>query len=427
METLKEKKIINFIRFAKFFLFIFFSILLFLSFRNLILFSDDKFQYFLIFLFYVLILLFSIYKKNIFFINFSVLIVFNFLFTPFFLNNFYDIPSRHPNTKNNIYWEKDLSSGFVSNIHTVSTDTRGNRVNKMINYEKHFDNNFRALAFGASTTEEQGLDDNLIWTNNLINFLQKDKISNKENYEMINFGISGTRTLHHYLAFKRNLDLKPDLIIFLVGVNDWNYQIIKRNENYIFPEIEIQYDYKYSFLRDFFSKVNRIIKKKIIKEENTKIVNNSKQDLNNPYKNFIKKHIDIKNNISKYTNIDIKNVSEDYKFWIKKIIKLCKSNKLNCLFADQPSLYHTDNLNTYTKKIWMNPPFQKYKIDLKSMINIKEIYNNYLAEETIKNEISFCSLSSKVKPFFSNFIDDVHFTPNGSKLVAKALFECVKQ
>ena len=75
----------------------------------------------------------------------------------------------------------------------------------------------------------------------------------------------------------------------------------------------------------------------------------------------------------------------------------------------------------------MNPPFEKYKIDLKSMINIKEIYNSYLKEELKKNNLVFCSLSSKVKPIFSNFIDDVHFSPNGSKLVAKTLFECVKR
>ena len=36
------------------------------------------------------------------------------------------------------------------------------------------------------------------------------------------------------------------------------------------------------------------------------------------------KNIKIKNDIKGFTTVDIKNVSDTYKFWLNKIIKVCK-------------------------------------------------------------------------------------------------------
>ena len=75
----------------------------------------------------------------------------------------------------------------------------------------------------------------------------------------------------------------------------------------------------------------------------------------------------------------------------------------------------------------MNPPFKNYKIKFDDMVKIKEIYNLYL-EETISSEkLYFCKLSDKIEANDRFFIDDVHFTPKGSEIVAKTLLKCINR
>ena len=65
---------------------------------------------------------------------------------------------------------------------------------------------------------------------------------------MINVGLAGLRSVHHYLTLKRNLNLKPNIVIFLLGVNDWNNHILHAEFNYFWPNIEINYNFQ---LNDF--------------------------------------------------------------------------------------------------------------------------------------------------------------------------------
>ena len=68
---------------------------------------------------------------------------------------------------------------------------------------------------------------------------------------MINLGIGGLRTIHHYFTLKRNIKFKPDLIIFLIGVNDWNFQIINSKESFLLSRFEVPFDFRSSLLYKF--------------------------------------------------------------------------------------------------------------------------------------------------------------------------------
>jgi lysophospholipase L1-like esterase len=403
---------------------LFISFLLFLSFKISIFYSEEKLMYLLIFLFFEFLIIFFLFLKNLYITNFAIIICLNFLLTPIFFEIQFDPPYRQANTENIILWEKNAEKGFLKTQHKITTDSKGNRVNKKINYRKKPDETLRILAFGGSTTEQSGLENNLIWSNTLIGLVKDYRMQNKENYEMINFGISGTRSIHHYFTFKRNLELNPDRVIFLLGVNDWNYHIININEKFIFPNLEIAFDYRTSILHKVSSKLISLVKRKVLTKKPPKI-NLKKKNSVNPVKDIIQKNIDLKNNIKNYTKLDLKEVSPRYKYWLNKIIKTCEKHNIKCIFADQPSLYNISQKNN-KNKLWMNPTYKDYKISFKEMVETKDIYNLFLEKKIKEKNLKFCKLSDKIVSNEIFFVDDVHFTPKGSKAVAKNFFKCIK-
>ena len=402
----------------------FISFLLFLSFKISILYSEKKLMYLLIFLFFEFFIIFFLFLKNLYIANFAIIICLNFLLTPIFFEIQFDPPYRQANTENIILWEKNAEKGFLKTQHKITTDSKGNRVNKTINYKKKPDETLRILAFGGSTTEQSGLENNLIWSNTLIGLVKDYRMQNKKNYEMINFGISGTRSIHHYFTFKRNLELNPDIVIFLLGVNDWNYHIVNINEKFLFPNFEIAFDYRTSILHKVSSKLISVVKRKFLTKKPSKI-NLKKSNSVNPVKDIIQKNIDFKNNIKNYTKLDLKEVSPRYKYWLNKIIKTCRKQSIKCVFSDQPSLYDISQKNN-KNKLWMNPPYKDYKISFQEMVETKDIYNLFLEKKIKEKNLKFCKLSDKIVSNEIFFVDDVHFTPKGSKAVAKNLFKCIK-
>ena len=431
MEKLDKSKFLKLSNFLKIFSIIVLSFLLFFSFRNSIHFSSNQILYITIFFFFQSSIILNIFYKKIFIYNFNIFIILNLLITPFFFNYTFDVPYRHSNTKKELIWSKNLENGFEFEKHIITTDVKGNRVNKKIDYLFKNDNTFRVFAIGASTTEEEGLDDSLIWTNRLIKKIKKENLFNKKSYEIINFGVGGLKTIHHYFTLKKNLKLNPDLLIFLIGVNDWNYQIKNSNENFLYSDFEIAFDFRSSIIHEFVSKVYRQIKKKInISIQSNQKVQNVEKDISidkNPYFDLIKKEILRKENIQSFSKINIKKISKRYDYWLKKIVKVCNKKKLNCLFVDQPTLYYISSEINSNENLWMNPAFEDYKISSSDMLKIANLFNSYLETNANNKNIKFCEISKKINPYKQFFLDDVHFTPKGSMKVANELYDCIKE
>ena len=120
------------------------------------------------------------------------------------------------------------------------------------------------------------------------------------------------------------------------------------------------------------------------------------------------------------------NVSDEYNFWISHAAKECKKNQFICFFIDQPTGYKKNVSAELKKRFWMTPPYQDYTLSLDNLIQISSLYNNWLRDYTANNNLNFCSLSERMKPTTDNFLDDAHFSENGSKRVAEILSKCVK-
>ena len=69
----------------------------------------------------------------------------------------------------------------------------------------------------------------------------------------------------------------------------------------------------------------------------------------------------------------------------------------------------------------MTPPNQTYTLSLNDLVYTSFKYNEWLKNEIFQNELSFFKLSDKLEPNITHFIDDCHFTENGSKKVSDLL------
>ena len=367
---------------VKFLICLLFSFLVYLSFRidltyesNLKILTSFLLIQFIIWgtLFFLKKKLFSIIFYNLFFI-----VILNLIFTPIFHSITFDVPVRQPNYKIIKEYQGDFFKGMFSGKHIISSDEKSFRTNTKINYEKKNKNTLRIFTIGASTTEEGSKDNNKTWSSLLASELSK---LSKKNIEVVNTGMAGLRTKHHYFTLKKIKKYGPDLVIFLTGINDWNYHIINSDKKYLFPTYEIKYDFKKSILFNTFKNINKQIYRKIISKKN-----NGEKNLN-----FITAELDTEAYLlpqidSLNIRQDIKsfrptNVSDDYKYWLNLIIEECEKKDLVCLFLDQPTAYKKDISNKLKKRLWMTPPNQDYTLVFEDLIFTSSVYNNWLKEK----------------------------------------------
>ena len=401
----------------------FLSFLIYLSFRYYLIY-ESNFQAVISFLIIQFIIWGTIvFRKRkkyiIFFYNLFFIIFFNLLLTPLFHLVTFDVPTRTANYKIiKEYKEDGFFKGIFSGKHIISADKKGYRTNKEIDYLNKDPNTLRIFAIGASTTEEGSKDNNKIWSSLLENKLSKQS---DKNIEVINVGIAGLRSEHHYITLKRIKKFNPDVAIFLMGINDWNRHIIQEEKVYLIPFFEIKYNYKKSMLFKMFKNINKQINRKLA----TKIINQQIDtnaivpEIDNEA--YLLPQIDSLNIRQKTKNFKPNDVSDDYKYWSNLIIKECKKKDPICIFLDQPTAYKKDISERLKKRLWMTPPNQDYTLSFEDLIFVSSLYNNWLKKIVIKNKLNFCLLSNQIQANTKYLNDDCHFSENGSQKVSDVI------
>ncbi len=364
------------------------------------------------------------------------LIIINLVTTPINYLLTFDLPYNPPNTVH-IKDYKDTShfKGIFNGKHTISFDHKTFRTNKKIDYENKNNKVFRIFTIGGSTTAQVTLDDKKTWSALLEQKLEKEL---NKNVEVINTGVLGFASSYHYLTLKKIEKYKPDLIIILVGINDWNNHIVRNNRNYMFTKYEIDYDVKNSIIYKSFKNIRKQIKRKInnlkkIKSQENK--NNKKNDNSNIYFNDERlwtdnreylKNMGMPSSKKKVKRFKPTTVSQEYDYWINKIINNCIKKSYSCIFMDQPNAYKENIDEDLKARLWMTPLFKDYALPFNDLMHISELYNNWLKDKVLKNKLNFISLSKEIPPKLEYFFDDVHFTEKGSIKVSSLLFDYIK-
>ena len=393
------------------------SILLFFVIFQIILFkfwpSEIKSKTGIFFIIYQLIFLsctlFVIIRGYSALVNTLMLLLFLNLFTD--TNSFFSkynflshFKTLEPNSYHRLEIVGNVMPGFKG-VNNLSTDSKGFRTTKKINYDDP--SKYRIFSVGGSSTAQVYVDDKETWSAYLENLLHTKF---DEGIETINTGVSGLRAVNHLATLQYTEQFNPDLYLFLLGPNDWNNHIISS-----FPEIKRTLLY-YSLFKI----------KKFIFDKNESVSKDKKNEVEkvDGVHYFIKQNSLEKKDKRAFNPTDVKN---HYRKIMIKIAKKCNDNNYECMVITSPNAYSEKLSEELKRRLWMTPPNEDYTLDLKSLIHIVNLYNNWLKVFASDNDLFFCDLASKIEPSIIFIYDDLHFNEIGSKKAAEEIAKCINQ
>lgn len=329
--------------------------------------------------------------------------------------------TRAPNVRYKVDIQGNGIPG-IKGIQNISTDEQGFRVIPKVDYASK--KGKRIFAIGASTTEEEYLDDTKTWSHQL-----QEKLSEyiSGNVELINTGLSGLRLVHHIATFDKIQKMDADVALILVGVNDWNRQIVDE-----LGEIRKTGEPREDFLKFFsfrYSLLGLLIDRMKFRVEVFMKDEASIKDVEYLVEKgdyFTKQNNSLERPVKKEFFPD--KVAGEYEKQLNILHQKCSKSNIKCIFITQPNGYQSGAPEDLKKRFWMTPPDQDqdYTLTLESLQHISKLYNNRLINFANSHGYNYCDLASAIPASLEYFYDDVHFTAKGSEAVAEFLFTCLK-
>ena len=263
---------------------------------------------------------------------------------------------------------------------------------------------FKIFTIGGSTTHSLYLPDNATWTYLLSKNLEKLY----ENIWLNNAGFSGQSTYGHTILLSDIIvPLKPEMVIFLFGINDVEHDGGQR---------------LFQFQAGGFSQ-------KLL--ENSEVVGLSlnlfrlyqakKKNLTNELDFDLKKRKHIKISDEDYVNklTDQSTYLQGFKDRLIGLINMSRDNNILPVFLTQPLL--VGNQVDPTTGIDLSTIEYNKNISGKLMWEVMELYNSVTKEVGVDNNVHVIDLANSLKKDSKYFIDFMHFTPEGAKKIAEII------
>ena len=283
----------------------------------------------------------------------------------------------------------------------TTTDELGFRVSPRVDYRQPAE--LRIFAIGGSTTEEFSINDQETWTHRVQEALANEL---SRRVEVINTGTSGAMSQHHLATLKYVEPMHPNIAVFLVGANDWNFDIheefgsdIVRRERLAFTDTPL-------------GRMARTYYYRVLGSTET-----MRTDFLPPGGSMKRAR--------KVTWLPDR-VSDRYLANLARIGAACREANLVCVFMTQPNGYQTGASERLKDSFWMSPPAASYTLTFESLVRVAEVYNQALATFARENGFPMCDLAAKIEATTENFIDEMHFTFMGSTRAAAAVTECLR-
>jgi lysophospholipase L1-like esterase len=258
--------------------------------------------------------------------------------------------------------------------------------------EKPDNPSYSIITVGGSTTECSKLDDEKTWTAVLGKKLKEEY----PNVWINNAGMDGATTYgHNILLDDYILKLKPNMVVFLIGVND-------RGKRDFSKEDAILIDRRESFV------------KKLIKR--SEVANLA----NNLYMMYKTHQVNIGHNSGKAT---LKDLDEDqpvdstfllqiqnehalsleaYKVRVQQLAEKCWANGIKPVFATQPLIYGGEG--------WA----------------IMQLYNEVVRQYCMDNHLLCVDVANELPKKAMYYYDEMHYTNKGASAVADIIYEQIK-
>ena len=261
-------------------------------------------------------------------------------------------------------------------------------------------NIFRINCLGASTTQNYLQDDSSVYSYPLE--LEKIlKTKNKVNLEVNNCGSGGYASSDILVRFLlQNIDTNPDVIVLYHAYNDIrSYLTSNFQSDYSHSRKNLGENYFKFYLGSFLP---------YIPLNFVNYLQNKWYPQNHRYtliESISRGNFKIEN------NTDLKNGLETYRRNLQNIITICKSNKIQIILCSFCFHLHESVKNKKIHKIFKE-------------IVIKE--NTILKELAENNQIDFVDTYNLIPKTDKNFVDTVHFTHLGMKLLAAEISKKIK-
>lgn len=311
----------------------------------------------------------------------------------------------------------DVKSGIpgINGEQIITTDSKGFRTTRNIEYESS--EPYRIFAVGGSTTEQVLNDDHATWTH-----LTQEQLADelKLDVEVINTGVSGLRAKHHLATLQNIIDMNPDLVVFLIGINDWNRHIIgtfsEEDSSTALKAYREKYLLRATLLGSFLRLIYHHVRSSVKADDGP----NKREDHGEYYTHQLNSlgRVDVR-------QLKPEDVLDKYKEELLAISETCQQNNIKCLFITQPTGYQQRATEEYKKGFWMTPPNQTYTLDFESMIHIASLYNSFLIQFSKEHGHYSCDAAIELAPTFDVFTDDCHFNTNGSVIMSKVVGSCI--
>ena len=266
--------------------------------------------------------------------------------------------------------------------------------------------NYFILAIGGSTTQCFYLDDYSTWPN-----LLQEGLVNLDDKPVIvqNAGIDGHTSRGHLLMMEHVVpQVNPDMIIFLVGINDLGLSLKPDRFYNGSPYEEIKPIYwlftksrllqmLYSWKQVFFGEVV------LVSHGHTNLVLNK---MSQPESTFSDGFEDELISLDEYENN------------LREIIQLGKEQNIRMLFMIQPTLF--DDTDEWAmvegRSAWLNN--QEYYISARTLNRMLDRFNNVTVDVCEDEEVEYLDLASYIPHSSKYYYDAIHFNDAGSELVA---------
>ncbi len=325
-------------------------------------------------------------------------------------------PTLQPNLNERLRFTPQALPPGVVGDQIVTTDGHGYRTNVPIDYHHKESGTLRVVAIGASTTEEAKLDDHKTWTYLMGQELAK---ATGKRIEVINTALSGVRAEQNYHALIETESLEPDVITFILGINDWNHAILIEDWS---PA------YRFAFGLKAMGFGNSLLFRglKALKTEAMAWLHPVGPSTEHLYVNDGSFTAGETDSLDRPKKRDFRpaTVDPDYAKWVDRIMDECRDKKLPCVFADQPTAYSPAMAPDLRPLLWMTPPFADYTLRLDDLVRLAGLYNGWLAKEATSHDEPFCPLANSMPPTTEVFVDDCHFNDEGARRIARMMTAC---
>lgn len=343
---------------------------------------------------------------------FGLFVVAQALLTPMVKGDYVTLP---PNMKSTVDVVTDGIPGYPRGLRRIGTDERGWRVQPPVDYRHK--TGLRILAIGGSTTEDIMLDDRATWTH-----LLQLRVAEwaPDGAHVINTGVSGLRALNHVATLEKVAALKPDLVLVLLGGNDWNREIKNRFEPDRGRWVPLPFRQ---------TALPQALDATVITPLRRKLGGQAWADASSRVAGVR----DMVNNRRSYTErrplyrFTPKQPAEDYRRDLDRLADLCDRHQMACMLMTQPHAYRPGSLPAELEAtLWMTPPFADYGLELASMAHVAQLYNGYLLGFAARRNLASCDLAADMPPDPQLFYDDMHYTDEGARRVAGIVSRCVE-